>query len=97
MNSRLCSGHRVAPIRHVNGTVLTDNTSKAQAFNNYFVSVFNQSNPISNVPTSAPAITSNDVIFSPDVVYKALRDAKKPCHLALITYLLFFGPKLRLQ
>ena len=46
-NKKLNSAHRVTPIRDVNNSIITDDISKAQAFNSYFASVFNAkpSNP----------------------------------------------------
>jgi hypothetical protein len=59
----------------VAGSVITDDALKAQAFNDYFVSVFGQSTTY-EIPIITSTLKSNDVIFSPNVTYNALRNAK---------------------
>ena len=76
VNRKLCSGHRIAPVRQTDGSVLTDDASKAAAFNAYIVSVFTQASQNHGTPTHHPTFTSDTVSFTPDIVFKALSCAK---------------------
>ena len=76
VNRKLCSGHRIAPVRQTDDSVLTDDASKAAAFNAYFVSVFTQASQNHGTPTHHPTFTSDTVSFTPDIVFKALSCAK---------------------
>ena len=76
MNRKLCSGHRIAPVRQIDGSVLTDDASKAAAFKAYFFSVFTQASHNHGTPTHHPTFTSDTVSFTPDIVFKALSCAK---------------------
>lgn len=78
VNGKLHSGRRIAPLKTIKGSVLTEDADKAHAFNEYFSSVFNNSVLSHNsFPTSHHKIVSTSVIFSIKTVYKALRGAKK--------------------
>ena len=56
---------------------MTYDASNAEAFNAYIVAVFTQS--IHDMPIDQPVSgsISNNVIFTPDIVYKALQKAKR--------------------
>jgi len=56
--------------------MLTDDISRAKAFNEYFLSVFTHSNSVQYAAETHPTTMSDNVIFSPDVVCKALHNAK---------------------
>jgi hypothetical protein len=76
VNRKLNSSHHVAPLR-VNNAVLTNDNDRANAFNNYFASVFNNKR---NADIGLSLADVNDcsppVDFSPTVTYEALRAAK---------------------
>ena len=80
VNRKLNSAHQFAPIRDVNNSIITDNISKAQAFNSFFASVFNAK------PSSSRSVTidnyntthsSAEIDFSPKNVFRALKNAKR--------------------
>ena len=77
VNAKLSSSRGVAPLR-VNNIELVDDEEKAQAFNNYFSSVFTR--PLNEINTgqlnSACPIFSNIIDFSPRLTYEALLKAK---------------------
>ena len=79
VNKKLCSGRHVSPLHTADGTLLTDNIAKAQAFNDYFTSVFTKKFSSKNIPF-VPSLTSvthsKEISFTPDIVFKALRKAK---------------------
>ena len=78
VNKRLGSSHRIAPLKSASkGTIITDDAGRAQELNNYLLSVFNKSHPADSVPQTISGIISDDVIFTPSIIYKALRGAKK--------------------
>ena len=74
----MSSSEGCAPIRAEDDTTLQDDANKAHAFNAYFASVFND-----NIIRSVPPVRRNnrivsvDVDFSPEIVFKALRSAKR--------------------
>ena len=77
-NKRLGSSHRIAPLKStLKGTIITDDAGRAQELNNYLLSVFNKSHFADSVPQTISGIISDDVIFTPSIIYKALRGAKK--------------------
>jgi hypothetical protein len=55
--------------------VLTSDVDKAEAFNDYFKSVFSATDTTS-LCTANPALRSHDVDFSPAAVFEALKHAK---------------------
>ena len=77
VNKKLCSGHRIAPLRQADSSFVTNDTSKAEKFNAYFVTVFTQSIPDAPVAQSPDGPISNNISFTPDVVYKALKKSKR--------------------
>ena len=76
VNKKLCSGHRIAPLRQADSSLVTNDTSKAETFNAYFVTVFAQSIPDAPVAQSADGPISNNISFTRDV-YKALKKSKR--------------------
>ena len=69
VNQKLCSGH---------DSLLTADSRKAEAFNNYFILVFIWPTLHSNVETSfSSSIISNNINFAPNILYNALRKAKQ--------------------
>ena len=77
VNKKLCSGHRIAPPRQADSSLVTNDTSKAETFNAYFVTVFTQFIPDAFVAQSADGPILNNISFTPDVVYKALKKYKR--------------------
>ena len=68
VNKRLRSGHSIVLLHAIDGSLLTDDSSKSQAFNNYFISVFTRPTPYSNIETSFTlSITSNNIVFTPSI------------------------------
>ena len=89
VNKRLNSAHRVAPIRNVNNSIITDDISKAQAFNSYFTSVFNAkpSSPRSVTIDNYKTIHSSlEIDFSLNNVFCALKNAKRSFSLGLYSF-----------
>ena len=78
VNKRLGSSRRIAPLKSASkGTIITNDAGRAQELNKYLLSVFNKSRPADSVPQTISGIISDDVIFTPSIIYKALRGAKK--------------------
>ena len=68
INRKLNSAHRVAPIHDAKNNIITDDISKAQAFNSYFASVFKAkpSSPRSVTKDNYNTIHSSvEIDFSP--------------------------------
>ena len=76
VNKKLCNGHRIAPLRQTDSLLVSNDTSKADTFNVYFVTVFTQSIPDAPVAQAADGPVSNNISFTPGVVYKALKKPK---------------------
>ncbi len=76
VNSKLCSSQRIAPIR-AHDQVLTDDYSKAQAFNKFFTSVFTNSSLNDATTEQTPPLIPGNIVFTPTVTYDALRSAKR--------------------
>ena len=77
VNKKLCSGHCIAPLKQADSSLVTNDTSKAKTFNAYSVTVFTQSIPDASVAQSADGLISNNISFTPDIVYKALKKCKR--------------------
>ena len=77
VNKKLCSGHRIAPLRQADSSLVTNDTSKAETFNAYFVTVFTQSIPGAPIAQFPDGPISNNISFTPDVVYKALKKSMR--------------------
>ena len=79
INRKLNSAHQDTPIREVKNSIITDNISKAQAFNSYFASVFNakpsspRSVTIDNYKTTHLSVETD---FSPNNVFCTLKNTK---------------------
>ena len=77
VNAKLSSSRGIAPLR-VNNIVLVNDEEKAQAFNNYFSSVFTM--PTNEINTaqlnSVYYIFSNIIDFFPRLTYEASLKAK---------------------
>ena len=76
VNKRLCSDRGIAPLHTIDGLLLTDDSSKAKAFNNYFISVFTRPTPYSNIETSFTTSVITNIVFTQNIVYNALHKAK---------------------
>ena len=80
VNRKLNIAHRVAPIRDVNNSIKTDDISKAQTFNSYFASVFNAKPSCSRsvIKENFKSTQSSvEIDFSPNNVFRALKNAKR--------------------
>ena len=77
VDKKFCSGYRIAPLGQADSLLVTNDTSKAETFNAYFDTVFTQSIPDAPVAQSLDGPISNNISFTPDVVYKALKKFKR--------------------
>ena len=93
VNKRHGSSHHIAPLKSASkGTIITDDAGRAQELNIYLLSVFNKSHPADSMPQTISGIISDDVIFTPSIIYKALRGAKKTLS---VRFPPFCGPTLQ--
>lgn len=74
VNSKICPLSDIPVLRHNN--LVADNLARAQVLNYYFASVFAYPFLV-NVPVNIEASISDNIDFSPDATYTALRLAKR--------------------
>ena len=76
INSKLGPSKRLDSIINNNGELIIDPFAIAEAFNNYFASVYTQDN--GNLPPFAPVTASelNTCLFSPSAVFNILQHLK---------------------
>jgi len=79
INKKLSSKTGVGVVKDANGNLLDDDAAKANRLNDYFSSVFTDDNDVlPDIKRRVPDNTElNNVNFSPDAVYKHLRNLKK--------------------
>jgi len=65
-------------LKDKNGTLVSDDSSKAELLNDYFCSIFTQDNGIINKEWQLPASNStmNPVFVTPDLVQKCIKRLK---------------------